>query len=295
MNICIVGTGAVGSTFAVALARAGHTLTVVARGQRLQRLLADGGVVTVADERVACAVLPRLDATIAYDLVLVTLLASQVSAVAEDLRASKAKAILFCFNTFEPLDALRDLVGVDRFVMGFPSVIAHLKDGKVDGAFVTAGQLTTVSRSASPGSPAWAAVFDAAGIKTVEHPDLHSWLRSHAAWVLPLLALGVFVVARGGSGVSVADAGRFARAMRAGFDLVKLLGNDVTPGFVAALAATPTLALTPLLWVFSRTRAARDVGALGPGEAHLLIDQMTTAGRDWPALCAALEAIRPAR
>lgn len=289
MNICIVGTGAVGSTFAVALARAGHAITVVARGERLRRLQADGGVVTTADERVPCAVLPRLDVTVPYDLVLVTLLASQVSAVAEDLRTSQAKAILFCFNTFAPLDALRDGVGAHRFVMGFPSVIAHLDDGKVDGAFVSAGQLTTVSSST------WADVFNAAKIKTVTHPDLHAWLRSHAAWVVPLLALGVDVVARGGAGVGADDAGRYARAMRAGFDLVRLLGHDVTPGFAVALGALPTVALTPLLWAFSRSQACRDTGKLGPGEAHLLIDQMTTAGRDWPQLCAALEAIRPAR
>ncbi|WP_437548032.1 2-dehydropantoate 2-reductase N-terminal domain-containing protein [Sorangium sp. So ce367] len=35
MRIAIIGPGAIGSTFAHALARAGHDVTVIARGQRL--------------------------------------------------------------------------------------------------------------------------------------------------------------------------------------------------------------------------------------------------------------------
>ena len=46
MNIAIIGAGGIGSTFAVQLVRAGHDVTLVARGARLAGLESAGGVAT---------------------------------------------------------------------------------------------------------------------------------------------------------------------------------------------------------------------------------------------------------
>src|SRR6478609_1911500 len=101
MQIAIVGTGAIGSTFAYQLARAGHAVTVIARGARLEQLERDGAVVLASGERAAVQVSCALDVRTAYDLVLVTVLAPQVAAVLPALRASAARTVMFMFNTFE--------------------------------------------------------------------------------------------------------------------------------------------------------------------------------------------------
>jgi 2-dehydropantoate 2-reductase len=44
-KIAIVGVGAVGSTWAVRLAQAGHEVTLVARGSRLARLQQDSNAI----------------------------------------------------------------------------------------------------------------------------------------------------------------------------------------------------------------------------------------------------------
>ena len=47
MKIAILGTGAIGSTFAFQLARNTHDVTVIARGKRLEQLQAEQAIVTV--------------------------------------------------------------------------------------------------------------------------------------------------------------------------------------------------------------------------------------------------------
>src|SRR5580658_10090067 len=76
LKICILGAGAVGTSFAVYLAVAGHDVTLVARGARLDKLTRDGGVIatspptTPTPARVTVAT--AVDPTCAWDLVLVT-------------------------------------------------------------------------------------------------------------------------------------------------------------------------------------------------------------------------------
>lgn len=281
MRIAIVGTGAIGSTFAYQLARAGHAVTVIARAARLEQLQRDRAIVLASGEQAAVEVHAALDATTPYDLVLVTVLAPQVGAVLPALRASAARAVMFMFNTFEPLDPLRAAVGAERFVFGFPGgVFTLLRDGRIEPQ-IRAG--TTV------GDAAWAKTFTDAGIPTVVEEDMHGWLRSHAALVIPLMAIGTVVFQRG-AGISWGEADKYAEAMKAAFRIVRELGHAITPSGVRTLSRLPRSLVRGLLWAGSRTRMLRDLGALGPAEARMLIDMMTAAA---PGKTAALLAIRP--
>lgn len=281
MQIAVVGTGAIGSVFAYQLSKAGHDVTVVARGERLAQLQRDGAVVLDSGARAPVRVLPALDAGTPYDLALVTVLAPQVGAVLPSLEASAARRVMFMFNTFEPLEPLRDAVGAGRYAFGFPAgVFAILAGGRV---------APRINRGTTVGDAAWAKVFTEAGIPAVFEADMHSWLRSHAALVIPLMSMGTVVHARG-AGVSWREAGRYAAAMAAGFRVVRELGHPVLPSFVAALAHLPRPLVTALLWSMSRTGMIRDLGVLGPAEARMLVDMMTAAA---PGRTAELLAVRP--
>jgi len=281
MQIAILGTGAIGSSFAYQLARAGHTVTVIARGARLEQLRRDGAIVLFSGERAAVQVSAALDDRTPYDLVLVTVLASQVGSVLPALGASAARTVMFMFNTFEALDPLRDAVGAQRFAFGFPGgVFALLLDGKLK---------TQIRSGTTAGDAAWARTFTDAGIPTVVERDMHSWLRSHAALVIPLMAIGTVVVRRG-AGISWREAGAYAAAMDTAFRIVRELGNAITPSMVLTVSRLPQALVKALLWAMSRTTTLRDLGRLGPTEARMLIDMMTTAA---PGKTAALLAIRP--
>src|SRR5262245_4085613 len=131
MNIAIVGPGAIGSSFALYLSRAGHDVTVVARGKRLEQLQRDQAIVPSAGERAKVTVSSALDTAVPYDLLLVTVLAPQVDAALPAISKSAARKVMFMFNTFESLARLREAVGAARFSFGFPAVLATFDDAGV--------------------------------------------------------------------------------------------------------------------------------------------------------------------
>jgi 2-dehydropantoate 2-reductase len=254
MQIAIVGTGGIGSTFAYQLSEGGHDVTVIARGTRLEQLRQTGAIVTVEGERAAVHVSGELDTTTHWDLVLVTVLTSQVDVVLPALSASAGKSVMFMFNTFQSLDRLRGAVGPQRVSFGFPAFAAGLTDGRLSSTIMRRGMLTTVS------DPFWAETFTNVGIPATAHPDMQSWLRTHAAMTVPIMIAGSTALRRG-TGISRAEAFGLARAMKEGLQLVRHLGNAVTPAPVAIV-----------------------------DEPRMLIDEMTST---WPGRTPSLLAIRP--
>jgi 2-dehydropantoate 2-reductase len=283
MKIAIVGAGRIGSTFAFHLARASHDVTLIARGARLEELSRAGAITTVGGERAIVMAAAALDPNELWDLVLVTVLAHQVEAVLPSLRASRAKAVMFMCNTFDALDSLDEAVGGSRVVVGFPTMTAFFVDGKLKSSVRGPGKITTTNGAE------WAGVFERAGLPSEVEPDMQSFLRSHAALVVPLMALTCFAHARQG-GVSWDEAKRYTRAMKEGFAVVRRLGHRVIPPMVARLARMPSPLLTSVLWTASRTAAVREFGTFGPAEGRYLIDAMIAAA---PGATDALRAIRP--
>ena len=287
MKIAIVGPGSIGSTFAFHLARAGHDVTVVARGARLAQLEKDRAIVTTTEQRAPVEVSAALDTTIPWDLVLVSVLESQVDAVLPALRQCAAKQVMFMFNTFAPLDRLRDAVGAHRFVFGFPAILAELKEGRLKAQVVpralAALQITIVT------DPAWAEVFSEAGIATHTQADMHGWLRTHAALVVPLMITASRVHKRG-FGLSWAESREITSGMAEGFDIVRALGHRLTPSNVAAFSQLPVPFIALGLWLLSRTPTMAAMGGHGLGEVRTLLDAMVASA---PTRSATLQSLRP--
>jgi 2-dehydropantoate 2-reductase len=88
MRICIFGAGAVGSHFAVRLARAGHDIACVMRGAHLQAVKANGLTLRAGETEVTAKVKASDDAAELgpQDLVISTLKATGVASLAEGLR-----------------------------------------------------------------------------------------------------------------------------------------------------------------------------------------------------------------
>lgn len=90
MKICVVGAGAIGGYMAVRLARAGHDVSVIARGPHLAAIRANGMKLieeegeSVADDLTAT---DRIRDLGAHDVVLLALKAHQIAAVVDDLPA----------------------------------------------------------------------------------------------------------------------------------------------------------------------------------------------------------------
>jgi 2-dehydropantoate 2-reductase len=267
MKIAILGPGSIGSTFAFHLAKAGHEVTVIARGQRLEQLSRASAITKTSGESAPVQVAPALDPTIDFELVLVTVLAPQVDAVLPALKESRARKVMFMFNTFEPLARLRDAVGAERFSFGFPAVLATLEDGKLTSAIVTVGQITTVT------DPQRAEIFTKAGIQSVVHPDMESWLRTHAAFIVPYM-IGVRIAWERNGGLTWSEAWRLANGMDEAFALVKKIGNSITPAPMVLASWLPRVLSASLLWTTTRNSKLRKNGAAGMKEPVALIESM---------------------
>lgn len=284
MQIAIIGPGGIGSTFAFQLSRAGHDVTVVARGARLDQLRRDEAIVKVDGERATVRIADALDETTPWDLVLVTVLTSQVDVLLPVLSGSSAKAVMFMFNTFQPLDRLSNAVGTERFAFGFPAILASVEDGMLSSSIIRRGMVTSVT------DPLWAKIFTDAGIPSTVEPDMQSWLRTHAALIVPLAIAGG-TAHRRGSGLSKAESLMLARATDEGFGLIRHLGSAITPSPMAVFSWLPVRALAALFWTLTRVRAfARTLGLAPADEPRMLIDEM---GAAWPGHTPALHAVRP--
>ena len=290
-RIAVVGVGGIGSTFAFQLARTGHhDVTVVARpgSPRLQQLHRDNAIINHKGERADVHVADLLDEQVAYDLVIVTLLAHQVEAVLPSLQRSAATCIQFMFNTFDP-ERLQGAVGAERCAFGMPFVQATVDQaGRLHATIGAGGQKTKLSR------PSSVDLFIAAGLPAVLEPDMPLWLRCHVPLCVAFESVSVAAVRRGG-GASWGEARIIARGLRESFGLIQGLGYRLYPPGKSRLKASPIWLLAAMLWSISRVASFRDLLATGIGECRALIEVMAAAApaANPPIKIAAIQAMKP--
>ena len=273
LNIAVLGSGKIGSTFASQLARAGrHSVTVIARpgSVRLQQLQRDGGIIDVNGEHASVRVIDSLDEGTPYDLLIVTLLDHQTRAMLPSLRRSAAKTVQFMFNTFYP-ERLEYAVGSSRCAFGMPFVQATLdSEGKLKATIGAAGQKTIMSEQR------WVDVFIAAGLPATLEPDMPLWLRCHVPMCVAFESVAIAGERRGG-GASWNEAVVLARGVHASFNLIKGLGYDIYPSAKKLIDRSPIPVLAASLWSMSRIPSFRQVLATGKIECEVLVDVMAAA------------------
>jgi 2-dehydropantoate 2-reductase len=291
LRIAVIGAGNIGSTFAFQLARTGHhEVTVIARpgSNRLRQLERDGAIVDIRGNTAKVRVESALDEQMAYDLIIVTLMAHQVDQVLPSLQRSAAKSIQFMFNTFDP-DRLRRAIGEERCAFGMPFVQAMLDaDGRLKATIGAGGQKSIMDQKR------WVEVFNASGIPAAFEPDMPLWLRCHAPVCVALESVCVAGKRRNG-GASWRKAMVLARGVRTCFALIRGLGYTVYPKSKARMAGSPILFIAAFLWIMSRNRAFRDLLATGEAECRAVVDAMVAAAplAKPPVAIAEIEAMRP--
>lgn len=287
MNIILIGAGRIGSTIAFHLARAGHDVTVVARGARFDALTRDGAIVTTAGQRAPVEVASALDPATPYDLVIATLPEHQIGPLLPAIAACRAKTILLMFNTFQGTAPYRSIIGAARFAFGFPNMTAHLDEQRLRFRVDGPGMMTTLS------SPDLVDLFRQAGMPGEKEDDMDAFLRSHVAMAVPLF-LAALLMWKRDSNLTWAEATQLDAAWTEGFDVVRSMGHALKPRAVAMLFRLPSWLRVGLLWIFSRAQIVKEVGAFGPQETRSLIDAMAAAapGRT-PRLLALRAALEP--
>jgi 2-dehydropantoate 2-reductase len=283
LSIAVIGAGRIGTAFAYQLRRAGHDVTIVARPDsvRLAQLQRDHGVVLTTGERAGTTVADHLDEQTPFDLVIVTVLAHQVGALLPALQRSQARCVHFMFVTPEA-ERLRSAVGARRATFGMAAVLATLDgDGKLG--------LTIPKTKAMQGDQRWVDLFEAAGMPSRLEQDMGRWLRSQT----PLTIAMESVAGTGmqhNRGATWAEAQAGAKGLRAGFSILRALGETPYPGSKNQISRAPRFVLTFILRTVSRSRFRETVGNSSQ-EVQGLIDLLTAEAAQNPALRKEVEAV----
>ncbi|MGW2257021.1 ketopantoate reductase family protein [Streptomyces sp. NPDC001780] len=216
MKLLVYGAGVCGSLFAARMHEAGHDVSLLARGERLTALRRHGVRLAEEDgpvvERVPVPVVEHPDG--GYDLITVFVRTHQVDAVLESLAGVQGD-VLFLLNWAAGPEALGAVLGHERVLLGFPATGGTM-DGDVvryrKSNFITRRVATPVGEPDGRTTPRLVRIvetFRTAGINAEAEPRMDAWLRTHAAFAVPL---GQAVHAAGGP-TALADDPDAVRAM----------------------------------------------------------------------------------
>lgn len=268
MNVVILGAGSIGSIWAGRMIDAGHNVTVVARNKRLQDLQSKGLRLKPqygsAIETYAVNAIAELTPDVVADVILVTVQRHQLDALMPALMAQSCPRIVFMFNCGED-DSVWQKQLQGRMVWGFPAALGGMQDDVVEYVVLPGSlsflQVTTVGINAG-GSMSIAAdinaLFNGAKIASVLHSDMRSWLATHMALMLPLMAVGVRKIKNSQAVVmSFAEAQLMARAQQEAFSLVRSASMQVTPVNLRLLGLVPAAVVAPFLWFGFKTTVMR--------------------------------------
>ncbi|MGW4729740.1 ketopantoate reductase family protein [Streptomyces shenzhenensis] len=271
MKLLVYGAGVCGSLFAARMHEAGHDVSLLARGERLAALRRHG--VRLAEEdgpavrRVPVPVIEHPDG--GYDLITVFVRTHQVDAVLESLAGVQGD-VLFLLNWAAGPETLGAVIGHERVLLGFPAT-----GGTMDGDVVRYRRTNFVTRRVAmpigepdgrttPRLERIVETFRTAGINARAEPRMGAWLRTHAAFEVPL---GQAVHAAGGP-VALADDPDAVRGM---LHLMRhnlaALETPPVPRAFAALRALPQGLLVAVLRRFLKSPTAVHSGLNDPSPA----------------------------
>lgn len=192
MRILIYGAGVIGSLYSVYLSRAGYSVSVFARGERLRELKQDG-LRYVRHGKIECAdvtVIHAFEPGDFYDYIFLTVREEQLTAALTLLQNNVSPTIVTMTNTIEPYAKLEAMCGSGRLLPAFPGAGGGLTDGILDAGLTPAIiQPTTfgeIDGRDSERIKALKRIFTKANIPCQIVKDMHSWQLCHLALVVPL-------------------------------------------------------------------------------------------------------------
>jgi ketopantoate reductase len=249
----VYGAGVCGSLFAARMYEAGHDVSLLARGGRLTALRRHGVQLAEGDSpavrRVPVPVVEHPDG--GYDLITVFVRTHQVDAVLESLAGLEGD-VLFLHDWAAGAQPLGAVIGHERVLLGFPAA-----GGTMDGDVVRYRKTNFMTRRVAmpigepdgrptPRLERIVETFRAAGINAKAEPHMDAWLKTHAAFEVPL---GQAMHVAGGPVEPAAD----PDAVRGMLHLVRQnLAAMATPPVPRAFAALRTLPQGLLVTVLRR-------------------------------------------
>lgn len=263
MKILVYGAGPLGSLFAARLHEAGHTVSLLARGQRLADLREHGIVLVDTQSNLETVTRPEivdnLNPTDTYDLVLVIMRKNRALEILPVLAPNLyTPNVLFLMNNAAGPEVLVKALGASRVLMGFPMAAGYRR-----------GHVVYFLAGGKPGKKAMIPIGEVGGqitprlkevgqiLESMEgfgvdlRSDMDAWLKTHVALLMPSLAPAMRAAGRDNVRMAhTRDAIVLAiRAIKEGFRVLKALGYPIIPNGVRIFERLPE---PILVWGFKK-------------------------------------------
>ena len=255
-RILIYGSGVIGSIYALRFAKAGHEVSVLARGDRLKALRERGVVIRQIfldkEEQADVDVLDAIPSDRHFDIIIAAVRSGQVTSVLREIaKLPKPEACVVLGNNLGDFSEQESLAGPECFILGFGAFGGYREVGTIvylDGRTKekpypenrSKTTLGAVSSRAEGALEMVREVFTSSGLPCTVCGDMPSWLLCHAALVFPL-AGGMY--AAGGDQDVVSKTRDCAvlgvRAARELLRALRSLGYKVLPKSLKSLLLMP--------------------------------------------------------
>jgi len=301
MKILVYGAGVLGSLYAARLKDSGQEVAILARGKRLAEIREHGIVLEDATtgQRTSTAIqaVERLGPQDAYDLVVVLMRRTQISAVLPILSANQnTPDVLFMCNNASGPDEMIETLGRERVLLGFPGA-GGVREGHVVRYVVVSGrnQATTFGELDGRTTPRLVEIahaFKAAGFPVETSRNMDAWLKTHVVKVSPV-ANALYMA--GGDNHQLArrrDAlVLMVRAMREGFRVLRALDIPILPSKLKIVEWMPEPIVIFLMRLMIDSKEAEITMA---GHANVAREEMRQLADEFRILARATSVPTPA-
>jgi 2-dehydropantoate 2-reductase len=204
MKILVYGAGVQGSVYAARLKQAGNTVSILARGPRVEQIRTHGIVLRELPDGMESStpvpVVERLDPQDDYELVIITVRRNQLGDLLPELAANfRVPTFLFLLNNATGFEQIMELLGASRVVAGFPSVGGSREEHIISYRLIPE-QPTTLGELSGMLSKRLTAIRDVikrAGFPVSISRHIDAWLKTHVVFIISVV--GALYLAGGDS------------------------------------------------------------------------------------------------
>lgn len=248
-RVSVLGAGVVGRTYAGLLAAAGHDVSLVARGARLDELRATGVVLETGGRTTRPPVTVVADSAEARpaDVFVVAVRGDHLASVRADAADTDAPTVVCLANPLGEREDFAEAVGRTRVVFAFSGIGGDVTDDGAVRYHVVRQQPTVVDITAYRG-PLVADLMEGTGLPVRREPDMVAWLDTHTVFIA---GIGSACLRDGGSEAvarSFSRARELVLAMSDGFDGLERGGTTITPGALRAIFGKVPSPFAALYW-----------------------------------------------
>ena len=197
-KILIFGAGVIGSVYAGKLALAGHSVSVLARNDRLIELKLNGLLLSENGKKIVKAnviIISELKDNDIYDYIFVTLRNDQVIEALPLLAQNQSKNFVFMVNTSSGYADWTNKMGIERVIPAFPGAGGKIENGIVyyslTSKFIQPTTLGEIDGKVTQRINELVKILNNAGFSTAMSKKMDSWQKTHVAMVCPL-AYGIY-------------------------------------------------------------------------------------------------------